>query len=61
MITRSITGRLGNSDLLIQLPPRQHVVTNFPILSAGPTHRISTDARCLLYGFICLEGAAHLP
>jgi DMSO/TMAO reductase YedYZ molybdopterin-dependent catalytic subunit len=43
MITRGFTGKLANSDPSNRLPPGQHVVTNFPVLSAGPTPRISTE------------------
>jgi DMSO/TMAO reductase YedYZ molybdopterin-dependent catalytic subunit len=42
MVTRGFTRRLDNSDPSIRLPPGQHIVTNFPVLSATPTPRIST-------------------
>ena len=43
MVTRGFTGRLNTSKSLNRLPPGQHTVTNFPVLSAGPTPRISTE------------------
>ena len=43
MVTRGFTGRRDNSDQRSRIPPGQHVVTDFPVLSAGPTPRISTD------------------
>src|SRR5215217_9061888 len=43
MVTRGFMGRLGSSDLSTRLPPGQHVVADFPVLSAGPTPRINTE------------------
>jgi DMSO/TMAO reductase YedYZ molybdopterin-dependent catalytic subunit len=43
MVTRGFTGRQSNADTPNRLPPGQHVVTDFPVLSAGPTPRISTE------------------
>ncbi len=43
MVTRGFTGRSGSSDPLITLPPGQHVVRDFPVLTAGPTPRIETE------------------
>ena len=43
MVTRGFIGRSGNSDQSIRLPLGQHVVTDFPVLSAGPTPRIRTE------------------
>jgi DMSO/TMAO reductase YedYZ molybdopterin-dependent catalytic subunit len=43
MVTRGFTGRQSNADTANRLPPGQHVVSNFPVLSAGPTPRISTE------------------
>jgi Sulfite oxidase and related enzymes len=40
MATRGFTGR---PDRSIDLPPGQHLVSDFPVLSAGPTPRIDTD------------------
>jgi len=42
MVTRGFTGRLDRSDQGSRLPPGQHIVPDFPVLSAGPTPRIST-------------------
>jgi DMSO/TMAO reductase YedYZ molybdopterin-dependent catalytic subunit len=46
MVTRGFTGKSRNSDSSGQadrLPPGQHLVTSFPVLSAGPTPRIKTE------------------
>jgi DMSO/TMAO reductase YedYZ molybdopterin-dependent catalytic subunit len=43
MVPRGFTRRLDNSDPSNRLPPGQHTVINFPVLSAGPTPRISTE------------------
>jgi DMSO/TMAO reductase YedYZ molybdopterin-dependent catalytic subunit len=43
MVTRGFTGRPTNADRRDSLPPGQHVVTDFPVLSAGPTPRISVE------------------
>ena len=43
MVTRGFVGRRGNADQSTRLPPGQHVVTDFPVLSAGPTPRVSTE------------------
>jgi len=43
MATRGFVGRRGNADQSTRLPPGQHVVTDFPVLSAGPTPRVSTE------------------
>ena len=43
MVTRGFTGRQDGSDQPDRLPPGQHVVTDFPVLSAGPTPRIRTE------------------
>lgn len=40
MITRGFTGRRGGSEHGDRLPPGQHLVTDFPVLSAGPTPRV---------------------
>ena len=44
MVTRRFTGRQPPADLADRLPPGQHVVTDFPVLSAGPTPKIAIDA-----------------
>jgi DMSO/TMAO reductase YedYZ molybdopterin-dependent catalytic subunit len=43
MATRGFNGRQGSSDQRTRVPPGQHLVTGFPVLSAGPTPRISTE------------------
>jgi DMSO/TMAO reductase YedYZ molybdopterin-dependent catalytic subunit len=44
MATRGFSGRHGGSDRSGRLPPGQHTVDDFPVLSAGPTPRVSTDS-----------------
>lgn len=41
IISRGFTGRRGPSD--DKVPPGQHVTSDFPVLSAGPTPLISLD------------------
>jgi DMSO/TMAO reductase YedYZ molybdopterin-dependent catalytic subunit len=43
MVTRGFTGKSNTSDPSKRLPPGQHVVANFPVLTAGPTPRINTE------------------
>jgi DMSO/TMAO reductase YedYZ molybdopterin-dependent catalytic subunit len=43
MVTRGFTGRTENSETANRLPPGQHAVPDFPVLSAGSTPRISTE------------------
>jgi DMSO/TMAO reductase YedYZ molybdopterin-dependent catalytic subunit len=43
MITRGFTGRPRTPDLAKRLPPGQSLTRDFPVLSAGPTPRISLD------------------
>ena len=43
MVTRGFVGRRESSDAARRLPPGQHRVQNFPVLSAGPTPRVPTD------------------
>jgi DMSO/TMAO reductase YedYZ molybdopterin-dependent catalytic subunit len=43
MVTRGFTGRQQSPAATKRLPPGQHLVENFPVLSAGPTPRIPTD------------------
>ena len=43
MVTRGFTGRQSSSDQPARLPPGQHLVTDFPVLSAGPTPRITPE------------------
>jgi DMSO/TMAO reductase YedYZ molybdopterin-dependent catalytic subunit len=40
MVTRGFAGRQSGSELSDRLPPGQHLVDNFPVLTAGPTPRI---------------------
>jgi DMSO/TMAO reductase YedYZ molybdopterin-dependent catalytic subunit len=41
VITRGFSGR--RSETKAKVPPGQHVTTDFPVLSAGPTPRVSLD------------------
>jgi DMSO/TMAO reductase YedYZ molybdopterin-dependent catalytic subunit len=43
MLTRGFTGRPRLADPENRIPPGQHVVYDFPVLSAGPTPRIPLD------------------
>ena len=43
MVTRGFTGRHQPADVADRIPPGQHVVDDFPVLSAGPTPRIALD------------------
>jgi len=43
MVTRGFTGRHQPADVTDRIPPGQHVVDDFPVLSAGPTPRIDLD------------------
>ena len=43
MITRGFTGRQQPPDLAKRIPPGQHLVEGFPVLSASATPSISTD------------------
>src|SRR6187402_961704 len=40
MVTRGFTGRRPGGEQPERIPPGQHLVENFPVLSAGPTPRI---------------------
>jgi DMSO/TMAO reductase YedYZ molybdopterin-dependent catalytic subunit len=42
MATRGFQGRNPPQELADRLPPGQHLVGNFPVLSAGPTPKLST-------------------
>ena len=37
MVTRGFTGRGSGGDTDKRIPPGQHLVENFPVLTAGPT------------------------
>jgi DMSO/TMAO reductase YedYZ molybdopterin-dependent catalytic subunit len=43
MPTRGFTGRQTPPDLAARIPPGQHLVDGFPILSAGPVPSVSLD------------------
>ena len=43
MITRGFLRKSSNSGQSIRLPTGQHVVADFPVLSAGPTPRIKIE------------------
>jgi DMSO/TMAO reductase YedYZ molybdopterin-dependent catalytic subunit len=43
MVTRGFAGRHQSSELKDRIPPGQHVVDGFPVLSAGPTPRIPLE------------------
>src|SRR6516164_7804093 len=40
MVTRGFAGHQSGSGLSDRIPPGQHLVDNFPVLTAGPTPRI---------------------
>jgi DMSO/TMAO reductase YedYZ molybdopterin-dependent catalytic subunit len=42
-ISRGFKGRGRDNVLSSRVPPGQHVVGDFPVLSAGPTPRVSLD------------------
>ncbi len=44
MVTRGFSGRRPAPDAARRLPPGQHLVEDFPVLSAGPTPRVATDS-----------------
>ena len=41
IISRGFSGRRSETD--VKLPPGQYLTTDFPVLSAGPTPRVSRD------------------
>src|SRR5262245_30863777 len=43
MATRGFTGRQHNAVFGNGIPPGQHLVEDFPVLSAGPTPKIALD------------------
>ena len=43
MTTRGFTGRRNTPDIAERLPPGQYLEENFPVLSAGPTPRVTTE------------------
>jgi len=42
-VSRGFQGRRASTETQRRLPPDQHVVTDFPVLSAGPTPQITHD------------------
>src|ERR1700686_1756729 len=42
-ISRGFKGKRRDNVSSARVPPGQHVVTDFPVLSAGPTPRVSLD------------------
>ena len=42
-ISRGFRGKRRDNVSSARVPPGQHVVTDFPVLSAGPTPRVSLD------------------
>lgn len=44
MVTRGFLGRHRDADEAVRLPPGQHLTGDFPVLSAGPTPRVSTQS-----------------
>ncbi len=43
MTTRGFTGRRNAPEMAGRIPPGQYLEQGFPVLSAGPTPRVSTD------------------
>jgi len=43
MVTRGFTGRPQTGEAKARIPPGQHLVEDFPVLSAGPTPRVPLD------------------
>src|SRR5262245_30469661 len=43
MVTRGFTGRQHPEDQADRIPPGQHVVEDFPVLTAGPTPAIGPE------------------
>ena len=43
LISRGFVGKRRQTDAANRLPPGQHAVSDFPVLSAGPTPRIRLD------------------
>ena len=42
MVTRGFSGRRPAADTASRIPPGQHLVADFPVLSAGPTPHVTT-------------------
>lgn len=43
MVTRGFTGRKPPTDVAARIPPGQHLVDDFPVLSAGPTPYVGLE------------------
>jgi DMSO/TMAO reductase YedYZ molybdopterin-dependent catalytic subunit len=43
MVTRGFAGRQSGSSHSDRIPPGQHLVENFPVLSAGPAPRVAVE------------------
>jgi DMSO/TMAO reductase YedYZ molybdopterin-dependent catalytic subunit len=43
MVTRGFVGRPHHDELANRIPPGQHLVDDFPVLSAGPTPRVNLE------------------
>jgi len=43
MVTRGFTGKQPPNELAGRIPPGQHLVDDFPVLSAGPTPKVSLE------------------
>jgi len=43
MVTRGFTGRKPPTDTAGRIPPGQHLVNDFPVLSAGPTPHVGLE------------------
>ena len=44
MVTRGFTSRHARDERSGRIPPGQHIVENFPVLSAGPTPRVELES-----------------
>ena len=49
-ISRGFAGRRRQPDTTDRVPPGQHLVSDFPVLSAGPTPRVPLDQRSEPHG-----------
>ncbi|MGQ0649786.1 MAG: sulfite oxidase-like oxidoreductase [Gemmatimonadaceae bacterium] len=56
MVTRGFTGRRPAADAAARLPPGQHLVPDFPVLSMGPTPRVPIER----WTFTLRVGARHV-
>ena len=55
-VTRGFRGRRGSGATSARLPPGQHLVTDFPVLSAGPT----PEPDLATWRFSLADGASPL-